>query len=209
MSSRAKALWVLKRWWASARLLVRDQRGVAAVEFAFIAPLLLSLYFVTIEVSQAIETSRKVGRVGSMVADVITQQQATTVSEVDAVMKIGEALLQPYNRSKGTIMVTAIDITDEPSVVWSRRLRFDENTGNPISEQYDYKGSPAKVPDTLNIKGSFLIRVESELAYEPMITWAAESKPVLGLAAALDPITMRETYYLRPRMSQTIPCPDC
>ncbi len=208
MSSRAKALSMLKRWRASARLLVRDQRGVAAVEFAFIAPLLLSLYFVTIEVSQAIETSRKVGRVGSMVADVITQQQSTTVSEVDAVMKIGEALLQPYNRSKGTIIVTAIEIADKPTVVWSRKLWFNDK-GEPNSERDDPKGSPTDVPDTLNVKGSFFIRVESELAYEPMITWAAESKPVLGLAAALDPITMRETDYLRPRMSQTIPCPDC
>ena len=51
--------------------LISDKRGVAAVEFAFIAPLLLCMYFVTMEVGQAIETNKKVGRVGSMVADLI------------------------------------------------------------------------------------------------------------------------------------------
>ena len=52
-----------------------DRRGVAAVEFALIAPLLLSMYFVTMEVSQGIEANKKVGRVGSIVADLVTQQQ--------------------------------------------------------------------------------------------------------------------------------------
>ena len=32
---------------------------------------------------------------------------------------------------------------------------------------------------------------------------------VLGLAAAFDGISMQERYYLRPRMSPTVPCPDC
>ena len=88
--------------------------------------LLLSLYFVSMEVSQAIEVNKKVGRVGSMVADLITQQQATSKSEVDAILKIGESILQPYNRTKGKIVVTAIQVTDEDSpkvkVAWSRQL---------------------------------------------------------------------------------------
>src|SRR6188472_3951655 len=55
--------------------LVADKRGVAAVEFAFIAPLLFIMYFLTLEVSLGIESNKKVGRIGSMVADLITQQQ--------------------------------------------------------------------------------------------------------------------------------------
>ena len=108
------------------RRLIGDRRGVAAIEFAFIVPLLLSMYFVTMEVSQAIETNKKVSRVGSMVADLVTQQQTITKAELDAIMAIGESLLQPYNRSKPTITITAIEITDEATpkvkVVWSRKL---------------------------------------------------------------------------------------
>ena len=54
--------------------LLGDRRGAAAIEFAFIAPLLLSMYLVTMEVSQAIEVNKKIARVGSMVADLVTQQ---------------------------------------------------------------------------------------------------------------------------------------
>ena len=103
-----------------------DRRGVAAIEFAFVAPLLLSMYFVTMEVSQGIETDKKVGRIASMVADLVTQQQITTKAEVDAIMTIGQSLLQPYNRSTPKIVVTAIEITDETTpkvkVFWSRKL---------------------------------------------------------------------------------------
>ena len=149
-----------------ARRLFRDKGGVAALEFALIVPLLLMLYFVTMEVAQAIEVNKKVGRVGSMVADLVTQMQEMNKAELEGIMRIGEATLQPYNRSQPNITIT-------------------------------------------RIKGSFLIRAESSLEYEPVITWAASSKTTLGLASAFDGISMGETYYLRPRMSMTIPCTNC
>ena len=38
--------------------LSRDRRGVAAVEFAFIAPIMLALFFGTVELTSAIEIAR-------------------------------------------------------------------------------------------------------------------------------------------------------
>ncbi len=198
---------MLERWRSCMRALVGDRRGVAAIEFAIIAPLLLSLYFVTMEVSQGIETNKKVSRVGSMVADLVTQQQTIVKSEIDAIMKIGEAILQPYNRSVGKIVVTAIEITDEATpkvkVVWERKL-VEGSASAGVA-----KGTATTVPPALKIKGTFLIRVESDLEYVPVIKWAASSKPALGLAAAFDGISMSESYYLRARMSQSVPCTDC
>ena len=87
------------------------------------------MYFVTMEVSQAIETNKKVSRVGSMVADLVTQQQMTSKSELEAIMAIGQSLLTPYSRSTPTIIITAIEMTDEPTpevkVFWSRKLVDD------------------------------------------------------------------------------------
>ena len=71
------------------------------------------------------------------------------------------------------------------------------------------KDTVVTIPPALRIKGSFLIRAESSLAYAPVITWAASSKTTLGLASAFDGIAMGELYYLRPRMSMKIPCSDC
>lgn len=189
------------------RRLLADRRGAAAVEFAFIAPVLLSLYFVTMEVSQGIEANKKVARVGSIVADLVTQQPSIMKSEIDAIMRIGEGTLQPYNRSKPEIIITAIEVTDEATpkvrVVWSRKLV------NGAFSAGAAKLSTTTVPEKLNIRNSFLIRVESKLTYTPVITWTADQKAGLGLAAAFDGISMKENYYLRPRQSMTIPCTDC
>lgn len=189
--------------WASR--LALDKRGVAAVEFALVLPLLISLYFVTMEVSLGIETSKKVGRAGSTVADLVTQQQAVTQSSLEAVMKIGESILQPYNRSEPTIIVTGIAITDETvKVAWSRKL-----VGGVYSVA-EAEDTIITVPEKLMIDGdSFLVRVQSRLAYQPVIAWSADQKSTLGLGAAFSGISMGETYYLRPRMSKKILCDDC
>ena len=193
--------------WAWIARIAVDRRGVAAIEFAFVAPLLLSMYFVTMEVSQGIETDKKVGRIASMVADLVTQQQITTKAEVDAIMTIGQSLLQPYNRSSPKIVVTAIEITDETTpkvkVFWSRKLV------NGTASVDLAKGTITTVPAALNTPGSFLVRVESFLDYKPVITWAAADKKPLGLTAAFDGISMKQTYHLRPRMSAQVSCSDC
>ncbi|HEU4986583.1 MAG TPA: TadE/TadG family type IV pilus assembly protein [Rhizobiaceae bacterium] len=185
-----------------------DRRGVAAIEFAFIVPVLLSLYFVTMEVSQGIETNKKIGRVASTVADLVTQlPREIKSSQIDAIMKIGEAIVQPYNRSTPRIHVTAIRILDDASPVakveWSRKL-VDGAASSDIEE-----GAETTVPDTLDTGGTFLIKVDTYLDYHPVIAWNPDQKAALGLFGAFDEIPMRETYYLRPRMTQEILCDDC
>jgi Flp pilus assembly protein TadG len=199
-------VWIRKAR-AGLRALVSDRRGVAAIEFAFIAPLLLTMYFVTMEIAPAIDANKKVGRSASMIADLVTQQQTITKAEVEAIMAIGEATLNPYNRSKLKVIITAITITDETTpkvkVYWSRKMV------NGAFSQDAVKDTITSVPDALKVKGSFLIRVETSLDYRPIITWTASQKKTTGLMAAFDKISMKETYYLRPRMSNSIECPTC
>ena len=195
--------------WISAKVerFCRDRRGVAAIEFAFIVPVLLIMYFITMEASQAIETSKKVSRIGSMVADLVTQQQTVVKANLDAIMQIGTSTLQPYNRSTPSIIITAIQITDEATpkvqVAWSRKV-----VGTTYSADAAV-GSTTTVPATLKIRNTFLVRVESDLGYKPIITWSASNSQTLGLTSAFNNISMSETYYLRPRRSPTIPCSDC
>lgn len=184
----------------AARRFLSDGRGLAALEFALLAPLLLVLYFVTMEVAQALDVNKKVNRAGGMVGDLVTQQTDIKSSELDAIMRIGEATLQPYNRSQPTVVVTAIKVSDEATpkatVDWSRQL-VGGASGAGLA-----KGTEITIPPSLMIKGSFLIRAESALSYSPIVTWAASGSKTLNLP-------MDETYYLRPRMSTTISCTDC
>jgi len=189
------------------RRFLADSSGVAALEFALIVPLLLMLYFVTMEVSQAIETNKKVGRIASMVGDLVAQQEDIYKADLEGIMRIGESTIQPYSRSVPSITVTAIEVTNDATpkvqVVWSRNLINGNFSAGPTA------GTTTTIPDALKVKGSFLVRAESSLDYQPIIIWSAQSKAPLGLTSAFDGISMKQTYYLRPRRSTSIPCFDC
>ncbi|MFC3208680.1 TadE/TadG family type IV pilus assembly protein [Aquamicrobium soli] len=222
MLSGAGARRKIAHFWGRTIRFARDRRGVAAIEFAFLAPVLLGMYFVTMEISQAIETNKKVSRVASMVADLVTQRNSIAPAEIQAIMNIGSSTLQPYNRSVPKITVaelkigalTAQQVTngDKPpvTVVWSRKLDangFGAGVGDGVAV-----GTNAALPGSLripNTSDAYLIRVQTELSYRPMITWAASGKEAAGLSAAFDSIAMSETYYLKARMSQRVDCPAC
>jgi len=193
--------------WKKATRFFPDRRGVAAVEFALIVPLLFVMYFVTMEASQGFETSKKVGRISSMVGDLVAQQTSVAKADLTAIMKIGNSTLQPYNRSVPDIIITAIkistDATPKVQVAWSWKVV------NGLYSVDAVKDSTTTVPTTLKIGGTFLIRVETILGYKPMVTWSQDNEERLGLTSAFDHIKMDETLYFSPRRGLTIPCSDC
>ena len=62
------------------RRLLRDKRGVSAVEFAMLLPLMVTLYLGGVEVSQAVAIDRKVTLVARSLGDLVAQ--ATTVTQL-------------------------------------------------------------------------------------------------------------------------------
>ncbi|MGS1095674.1 TadE/TadG family type IV pilus assembly protein [Aquamicrobium terrae] len=185
----------------------RDRHGVAAVEFAFIAPIMLILYFITIEAVQGIETSRQVSRLGAMVADLVGQQDTMSKEALTGIMQIGETTMRPYNRSAPTITVTAIKISSDqkgavPTVAWSGKLVNGLYAAGPA------KNTTVTVPPELKIGDSFLIRVESNLGYKPVIAWS-DKENASGLTGIFNNIEMNEVYYARPRIRREISCTNC
>ena len=184
-----------------------ERRGVAALEFALIVPLMLALYLLALEFSQAIGVDKKISRIASQVGDLVTQQPLMTRDELKGIMKISDAILRPYRRSEPEITVTAIRITDETrpkaEVVWSRRY------ANGAYAPAESPGTTTVVPQSLMVPGTFLVRSEVELEYWPVLAWSAEEVGFGGISGGMFPIVMGERYYLSPRMTRTIPCNDC
>lgn len=187
----------------------RNRRGVAAMEFAIIAPILFAMYFLTLEFGQAIDVNKKVSRAANMAADLVAQQPSITAGEIDAIMKIGGAIMKPYNRSTPTVTLTAIQVTDERNprveVVWSRELK------NGTTSAGLKAGSTTTLPPELEIRGAFYVRATVSLGYKPILTWSKDGAKATGVSAmiGLDNLQMSERFHLRPRMSSTIPCDDC
>ena len=74
----------------------RDCRGIAAVEFAVIVPLMLTLLFATVEFAAGLAVDRKVSLVARTVANLTSQ--GTTASVADLTNYIGAAnlIMVPY-----------------------------------------------------------------------------------------------------------------
>ncbi|WP_075995394.1 TadE/TadG family type IV pilus assembly protein [Salaquimonas pukyongi] len=76
-----------------------DIKGVAAIEFAFIAPLMLLLYVGTIEISGALSANRKLSRVSSTLGDLLTQAECFTDPVLNDIIKIADDIMYPYSNS--------------------------------------------------------------------------------------------------------------
>lgn len=83
MSSLASVFTPLRR-----RLLAlaRNQRGVAAVEFAMLLPLMITLYIGAVEISQMVSIDRKVSLTARAVADLVAQSTTITGAEMTNIL---------------------------------------------------------------------------------------------------------------------------
>lgn len=187
---------------ATSRTFVRDQRGASAIEFAVIVPILLIMYIGTMELGQGIETNKKVARAASMIGDLVTQEQTFTKTELDGILVVGESVLQPYYRSKPTITITAIKIdgAKKATVAWRRKIEAGATSGTGATTE------TMVVPNQLNVANTFLIKVDTDLNYQPVLTYDPNNK---GYGSIFANIPMREGYYLRPRQSPEVSCSDC
>ncbi len=104
--------------------------GVAAVEFALIAPVVILLYVGAGEISQAVMTSRKVEALSRTLADLVAQQpttpqngstpnpstpaplNATSQSALQAILNASTAILAPAPLTPLKMTVSAVDITN-------------------------------------------------------------------------------------------------
>lgn len=168
-----------------ARRFARDARGVSAVEFALILPLMMTLYLGGAEISQAIAASRKTTLVSRTVADLASQSSTITNAQMSALLDASAAVITPYSSSKLKVTVSQvkIDANGAATVEWS------DTRGGTIHGT----GSTADVPAALKVPNTWLIWTEAEFTYEPAI-----GHVVTG------PITLKDQMYMRPRLSDKV-----
>src|SRR3954451_4338754 len=85
---------------ARARRLLRrfrdDKRGVSAVEFAMLLPLMVTLYIGGVEVSSAIAVDRKVTLVARTVGDLVAQSTSVNATDMTNILNAASSVVQPY-----------------------------------------------------------------------------------------------------------------
>jgi Flp pilus assembly protein TadG len=172
--------------------LARDQRGVSAVEFAMLLPLMLTLYLGTVEVSRGVGIDRKVTLTTRTVADLASQVQSISNSDMTNLLNASAAVIMPYDTTPLMVKVSevTIDANGVAKVVWSDAL-------NTTKESV---GSTVTLPAALNVASTSLIWSEVSYAYQPPI--GKQILVYLGLPSGT--INLSDQIYMRPRLSDTV-----
>lgn len=166
-----------------------DTRAIAAVEFALVLPLLLTLYLGTIEAATLYSTDHKVATVASTIADLVSREKgAITTATLDKYFEAAETIMRPYTTS-GLVQVVSllsIDTDGVATVEWSAAHGEDAEERDADSEY------PLDADAKINLlaRGADGWLVASEITYP--------HQPLFNLIFP-STITLKHTQYFLPR----------
>src|SRR5947209_18157325 len=87
-----------------------DRRGVSAVEFAMLLPLMVTLYLGSVEISQGVGIDRKVTLTSRTVADLASQVSSMSSSDMSNVLNASSSVVAPYDSTPLKVTVSQITI---------------------------------------------------------------------------------------------------
>jgi len=163
---------------------IGDRRANAAIEFAFIVPLMLALFFGMVEFSSGVAASRKVTLVARTMSDLVSQSSSVTDNDITNFNTTGKAIMNPFSLTSLNTRVTEIYVdpaTLNGKVIWSKGSGMADRVAN----------SSINLPTALQIGGTYLIY--SEVSYKYV--------PAVGYMMAKAGVSLSDQTYTRPRIS--------
>ena len=140
----------------------RDRDGASAVEFAILAPLLITLYFGCVEITDGIAADRKVTLTAGALANLTSQSQTITADGMTNILNASAAIIKPYSVGNlaATITCLKIDAEGTAKVQWSATLNGTARTA----------GSSVTFPSSaLAAPSSSLVWSEVSYNYTPVV----------------------------------------
>ncbi|MGE0768295.1 MAG: TadE/TadG family type IV pilus assembly protein [Hyphomicrobiaceae bacterium] len=181
-----------------------DVRGVAAVEFAMLLPVMFILFVGTVEFGQAIAVDRRVTLSASSTADLIARapSEGLTVDQVDAELNILEQLMRPYDASLLTLRIVSV-IANSPQgkleykVDWSR----DNDGGTPYAHDATYDTDDSSDPKhTSKIPQGLLSNLDSVIIAEATYNYT----PLIFSYFLKGPFQFQKTFFAKPRNASCV-----
>ncbi len=110
-----------------------DEQGLAAIEFAFVLPLMLAIYLGIVELSNGLTASRKIDLVAHTMSDLTGQitgggtnagQAAITDAQMQQIFLAGAALIAPLPATPLTITISEVLITQNASGAYQAQVTW-------------------------------------------------------------------------------------
>ena len=189
-------LKILRAGRTSASEFLADTKALAATEFAVIVPLMLVMFFGTVELSSAVAIDRKVTLIARTLSDLTSQSSGTlTDTNLQNTFTASMSIISPYDDTlvNGTIAQIYIDANSVAKIQWSKSATIASGATQatlaaPPSTLAAGTTVTTMIPSTLLIPSTYLIF--SQVSY----VYAATVKYVLKSG-----VTLSDVSYTRPR----------
>jgi Flp pilus assembly protein TadG len=168
-----------------------DRSGIAATEFAVIVPIMLVMFFGTVEFSSGLAVDRKVSLVARAMANLTSQGTQATGSDLTNYFVAGNKIMTPYAAPNMTISELYID----PS---SGSARVQWSQGSSPRATSSVVGIPSSLiatnPKTSAIlPNQYVILAEVNTIYTPTIGYVMKNS-----------VTLSDVAYAIPRQSTCV-----
>ncbi len=161
-----------------------DRRGVSAVEFALLAPLMITLYVGCAEISDGVAADRKVSLTAAALANLAAQ--VTTISSTDMtnILDASSAIIAPYSTSQLSITLSCINIdaNRNATVKWS------------VTRGGTARSGSITVPSALAVASTQLLLGEATYQYRPTVGYTVTGTLNLSDRMYMSPRITAPTY---------------
>lgn len=172
------------------------QRGVSAVEFALIAPVMVLMLFGATEASLAVTVDRKTTLAASTLGDLAAQTDLVSCAELSQISAVTRQVFEPYSGNAATMVVASLKLDGGAAKVeWSKFLRTDASNGSLLCDDVPtahslYTGKTVTVDTSLFAPGGGLVVGDVEMVHTS-----------IGTSFIANNLLLHERFYLRPRKS--------
>jgi Flp pilus assembly protein TadG len=181
----------------SLKAFFKDKRGVSAIEFALIAPILIMAYLGLAEVTLGMMASRRTAHLAASLGDLAAQSDSLTSANITDLFTIGNSMMAPF-RSDSTVLnirLTSVTMNASNQAV----VQWSVAQGTTLPAYSKTKPDIISAITTNQIaSGQSLIMTEVDYRYTSPL-----GNFLPGQSA------FKDTFYHHPRNGAAVACSTC
>ncbi len=186
----------LDRWLLLNARFFNDCRGMAALEFVFIVPLMLVMFFGTVEMAAGVAVDRKVTLVARTLSDLTSQSTSVADSDLKNFFAASYGILTPYSATPATATISEVYVNASgvAKIQWSKAATVSQSGSTvttTLTSSARSQGDTVTIPTALAVAQTYLIWSEVSYLYTPGV----------GYVMSKSGVTLTDKAFTRPRQS--------